>query len=134
MQKSNDLPFYRSPLALWLILVTLSCNQGTGPSTLTEKEIADSKAKAEKGTTRREGKFFSLTKLDNRYYTLVLAGPADEKDSFVTLMPLDSLEISLLKKTGNNIILTYRNFYNPVRKRSEKIVRSMVPLYDSIPK
>jgi len=45
-------------------------------------------------------------------------------------MPLDSLEISLLKNTGTNIILNYRNYFNPVRKRTEKLVQSMIPIYD----
>jgi len=116
--------------ALLLMWIAFSFNQHAAPAPSTQKDLAGSKAKAEQGTTRKEGRFFSLEKLDARKYTLVLADSNEQKDSFVTLMPLDSLEISLLKNTGTNIILNYRNYFNPVRKRTEKLVQSMIPIYD----
>jgi hypothetical protein len=46
------------------------------------------------------------------------------------MMPIGDDEIRLLKKSGNNIQLRYTNYYNPVKKVTEKMVQMMVPVYE----
>ena len=117
-------------LCIGLCMFSLSCKNNPSITINSENEILDSKARAEKNTTHFEGRFVSLTKLNPREYTLVLLDPANKLDSFRTLMPLDSFEISSLAKKGNNIILQYFKFNNPVTKNTDKVVRSMVPVYE----
>ena len=76
-----------------------------------------------------EGKFLKIEKINSKEYYLYLKNENDTV-KFLTIIPLDKAEIQLLKRTGNNITLTYFEYYNPVRKITDKIVKSMTPNYD----
>jgi hypothetical protein len=78
-----------------------------------------------------EGKFLKIEKLNQKEYYLYLKNERDSTVKFLTIMPLEKHEIKLLRKKGNNISLTYTEFYNPVRKVTDKIVKCLIPLYDS---
>src|SRR3569833_2784645 len=117
-------------LCAGLCIASLACKSHPDITIHNAEELPDSKAKVEKNTIHFEGKFVSLTKLNPREYTLVLLDSASKLDSFRTLMPLDSFEICSLAKNGNNIILQYYKFNNPVTKNTDKVVRSMVPAYE----
>lgn len=88
-------------LCIGLCMASLACKNNPNITINSEKEILDSKAKAEKNTTHFEGRFVGLTKLNSREYTLVLQDSTNKLDSFRTIMPLDSFEISLLAKKGH---------------------------------
>ncbi len=117
-------------ICIGLCMAAMACTNYRNGAVLNGKEVLDSKTKAEKNTTQFEGRFVKLKKIDSRYYTLFLLDSVDNLDSFRTLMPLDTNEIALLSKKGNNIILHYYNFYNQVTKTTEKVVRSMTPVYE----
>ena len=76
-----------------------------------------------------EGKFLKIEKINSKEYYLYLRNENDTV-KFLTIMPLDKAEIQLLKKTGNKISLTYFEYYNPVRKITDRIVKSMTPNYN----
>jgi hypothetical protein len=76
------------------------------------------------------GKFVKIQPIDDRHYELYLRSDNDSINVFVTLMPLNQTEISSLKKEGKNILLTYQEHYNPVKKQTEKIVIKMWPQYE----
>ena len=113
-----------------LCIAAMACTNHPHSTILSGKEVLDSKTKAEENTTQFGGKFVKLKKINSRDYTLFLLDSVNNLDSFRTVMPLDTNEIALLTKKGDNIILHYYNFYNPVTKITEKIVRSMTPVYE----
>jgi len=113
-----------------LCMAAMSCTNHPDATVLSRKEVLDSKTRAEENTSQFEGRFVKLKKINSRDYTLFLLDSVNNIDSFRTTMPLDTNEIALLMKEGNNIILHYYNFYNPVTKTTEKVVRSMSPVYD----
>jgi hypothetical protein len=87
-------------------------------------------AKSKNNSISFEGKFIKIEKINHREYYLFLKGDTDTVTTFITLMPINTNEIQLLKKDGNNIKLCYSNFYNPVRKTNEKMVKKMEPIYE----
>jgi len=114
-----------------LCMAAMACTNHPEGNVLSGKEVLESKTRAEGNATQFEGRFVKLNKLNSRDYMLFLLDSGDNLDSFRTVMPLDTNEITLLTKKGNNIILHYYNFYNPVTKTTEKVVRSMKPIYES---
>ena len=64
-----------------------------------------------------EGRFLNIQKLTDKTYTLSIQLNQDSIAIFETYMPLDQNEISLLKKDGNNIILTYNVYQDPETKK-----------------
>ena len=91
--------------------------------------IANGFMEAIQNGTFIEGKFVRLEKINARDYKLYVQTGKSGIVSFYTIMPLDSLEISHLKKNGVNIRLTYTEFKNPVTKRTDSIVKFMEPVY-----
>jgi len=77
-----------------------------------------------------EGKFLNIQKLTDKTYTLSIQLNQDSVAIFETYMPFDQNEISLLKKDGNNIILTYKVYQDPVTKKPIKMVQYMQPVYE----
>ena len=84
---------------------------------------------AQDSLNKFEGKFLKIEKINSKEYYLYLKNESDTV-KFLTVLPLSKDEIQLLKKTENNISITYYEYYNPIRKRKEKIVKSMSPHYD----
>ena len=113
-----------------LCMAAMACTNHPDGTVPGGEKVLDSKTKAEENTTQFEGRFVKLKKINSRIYTLFLLDSVDKLDTFRTAMPLDSNEITLLTKKGNNIVLCYHNFYNPVTKTTEKVVRSMTPVYE----
>ena len=81
-----------------------------------------------------EGKFLNIQKLTDKTYSLSIGLTQDSTAVFETYMPLDENEIMLLKKEGNNIILTYYVYQNPMTNKSVKMVEYMQPIYEVKPK
>jgi hypothetical protein len=100
---------------------SLSSNQDSIVAGMTE---------AKNSCEKIEGKFLSIKKLTDKTYSLSIQLSPDSITIFETLMPLDQNEISLLKKEGNNIILTYKLYENPVTKKQVKMVQYMQPVYE----
>jgi hypothetical protein len=116
-------------ITICISLIFCSCKGDKTAHIQNVEEVLQGKAEAEKNTISFEGRFVKLQQLNQRDYLIYLKDNNDSIVSFLTMMSIDSTEIRLLRKTGNNISLHYINFYNPVKKENEKIVRSMTPLY-----
>ena len=80
------------------------------------------------------GRFLNIQRLSDRVYKLSIQLSQDSIAVFETYMPLDQNEINLLKKEGNNIILTYIVYQNPVTKKSIKQVQYLQPIYETLNK
>ena len=129
-------------LAVGLVTVITSCNHHPVPAVPTVQEVQKGQeaqevkkgqasiAEPRENTIHYEGRLVSLDKLDTRYYHLILTDSGSHTDTFLTLMPIDSAETSMLRKTGNNIVIEYHNHYNPVHKDTEKVVQTMTPIYN----
>jgi hypothetical protein len=113
-----------------LSMASMACTNHPSGKVLSEKEVLDSKTKVEMKTTQFEGRFVKFRKVNTRDFMLFLRDSVDNLDSFRTGMPLDKNEIALLTKKGNNIMLRYYDFFNPVTKTTERVVRSMTPVYE----
>jgi hypothetical protein len=111
-------------------VLTVSCNNERHNTVTTAKELSKSMARATENTIAFEGKFVRLERINSRDYYLYLKSDKDSIVEFVTMMPIGDDEIRLLKKSGNNIQLRYTNYYNPVKKVTEKMVQMMVPVYE----
>jgi hypothetical protein len=111
-----------------LLFLTLSCNNDSNNSKDPSNDLTSL------GEIRQsihfEGRFEKIEKLTQRDYNLFLKDINGNTYLFTTMMPLNETEIANLKKIGNNIKLVYDEFYNPIKKRNEKLVRSMVPQYE----
>jgi hypothetical protein len=116
-----------------LILISsycVACHSNKQKSIQSAEEVSKSIAKAKENTLAFEGKFVKLEKITERDYLLLAKDNYDSVITFLTMMPLSEAEIRLLRKDGNNIKLNYSNFYNPTKKVTEKIVKSMEPIYE----
>ncbi|UAY51919.1 hypothetical protein [Ferruginibacter albus] len=118
---------------LYFIIFTVIALSAKGQTNVTiakaDTVLAGMNAARENGI-KIEGKFIKNIKTKGSNYDLYLQ-VADSIIIFNSLMPLDKVEIGLLKKQGNNIILTYVEYYNPVKKQKIKHVQFMQPVYES---
>jgi len=115
---------------LLITFLTISCHQhGNNTSIKTEKEIQQSISEATKNTKAFSGRFIKQEKINSRDYCLYLKNEQDSIVTFISPPFFGDAEIKLLKKSGNNVNLRYQDYYNPVKKTNEKIVRYMEPLY-----
>jgi hypothetical protein len=114
------------------LILASSCNdhlQSESPNSNKDSIVAGlTEAKSSGGKV--EGKFLSIKKLNDKTYSLSIQLSPDSIAIFETLMPLDQNEINLLKKEGNNILLTYKLYENPVTKKQVKMVQYMQPVYE----
>lgn len=122
---------YTSLILSIILSITLlcSCKDDKNIHIQSAEDVLQSKANAEINTISFEGKFVKIQQVNHRDYLLLLKDENDSIISFLTMLPIDSTEIKMLRKSGNNIMLHYINFYNPVKKENEKIVKSMTPFY-----
>lgn len=109
-----------------------SCTEGGQRDTVRSgrDSIIASMTKAKNSGEKVEGRFLNIYRIDKKTYTLSIQTSKDGVDVFETSMLLDETEISLLKKQGNNILLTYRIYQNPKTKKTVKIVQYMQPIYE----
>ncbi|HMK19657.1 MAG TPA: hypothetical protein VK492_15755 [Chitinophagaceae bacterium] len=114
------------------VILTSSCNdksQSDAPNS-NQDSIIDNMTKAKNSDEKVEGKFLNIQKLTDKTYTMSIQLNQDSIAIFETYMPLDQNEISLLKKDGNNIILTYKVYQDPETKKPTKMVQYMQPVYE----
>jgi hypothetical protein len=78
-----------------------------------------------------EGKLVKFEKLSDTDYNLYLRLGTDSVARFKTLLVLDEVDISQLKKEGTNIRIKYQSVPNPVTKDTDKVVRYLEPLYET---
>ncbi len=83
---------------------------------------------AAKNGIQMEGRFISMKKVSDHAWELYLE-VNNSVVIFQTNFLLNETEIGLLKKKGNNIQLTYKNYTNPKTGIVDKIVNSMTPIY-----
>ena len=95
-----------------------------------QDSIIASQGRAKNNGEKVEGRFLNIQKLTDRTYELSIQLNQDSVAVFETLMPLDQNEISLLKKVGNNIVLTYKVYQDSVTKKPIKMVQYMQPIYE----
>lgn len=76
-----------------------------------------------------EGQFVKIEKINEKEYRLFLKLPDSTVVDFLTLMPLSEHEIALLKPNQNNVRLSYSEYFNKVRNRTEKTVKRIEPVY-----
>ena len=103
----------------------LACNspvKNNPEKIYTDKEIQAEIEKAKAGSIAFTGRFYRIEKLNDRDYVLQLKAANDTVVSFITMMPLGGEEIKRLKKAGDNVEIYYNEYYNPVKKRKDKIV------------
>jgi hypothetical protein len=117
-------------LCLLLCQCVISCNDNAANTGYDKAASQTSTMNAGDSLTRFEGRFYRIEKLNDRDYRLYLKNEQDSIVSFLTVMPLDSNEISMLKTSGNNMVIQYSNFYDSARKVNDRIVRSMTPVYE----
>ncbi len=68
--------------------------------------------------------------LNDKQHILYLKNEKDEIVEFISMPFFGENEIKFLKNDGNpNVNIMYDEFYNPVRKKIEKIVRIITPVY-----
>lgn len=104
----------------FLALFAGACETNTKKSTENKKGIAFS------------GIFVREEKLNDRQHKLYLKDSRGDTIEFISNPFFGEAEIPFLKKDGKpNVFITYDNFDNPVRKKTEKIVRSIHPVYDA---
>jgi hypothetical protein len=113
----------------FLLIHLFSCNN-QNKRFESSQDISKSINSATESSISFEGKFIKIEKITERDYYLYLKAEGDSIVTFLTMMPIDSNEIKLLTKNGKNIKLSYKNYYNSVKKRTEKIVKYMQPIYD----
>ena len=115
------------------LILTLSCNdvQKSDIPTSNQDSIVTGMSIAKNSGEKVEGKFLNIQKLTDKTYSLSIQLNYDSIAIFETYMPLDQKEISALKKQGNNIILTYKVYQNPVTKKPIKMVQYMQPVYEN---
>ncbi len=75
-----------------------------------------------------DGRFVKQEKEYKNSYNLYLK-VGDSIMLFKTVVILDETEINMLKKKGNNMHVVYQEYFNPVKKTKERIVRSLIPDY-----
>ena len=92
------------------------------------KNIIASMNKAAQSGVRVEGRFVRIEETGGKEHDLYVK-VGDSVMNFKTGLLLDKMEISLLETHGNNIILTYEVYANPVTGQQDKIVRFMQPVY-----
>lgn len=86
---------------------------------------------AMKGGIRVEGVFIEEEKISDRHRHLYLK----INDSIVVFQSMPffgEAERSALRKKGNNVTITYINYYNPVTKKVDKIVKALMPIYGDL--
>jgi len=119
--------------SIMLFAAMLSCNgpvKNEAEKIYTDKEIQEQIKKAKAGSIAFTGRFYRIDKLNNRDYVLQLKAANDTVVSFITMMPLGEEEIQRLKKSGDNIEIYYNEYYNPVKKRKDKIVNYTRFIYE----
>jgi hypothetical protein len=112
------------------LLLHLSCNIKDKRSSQNSDPISKSIEESIQSAIPFEGKFIRIDKINEREYYLYLKDSNDSTFIFLTIMPFADSEIQLLKKDTTNIKLRYYDFYNGVRKKTEKVVKFMQPMYE----
>ncbi len=76
------------------------------------------------------GIFIKEEKSNDREYKLYLKNEKGEILEFISMPFFGENEQKLLQKNGApNVHITYDEFYNPVRKKVEKIIKTLTPVY-----
>jgi hypothetical protein len=114
------------------LILTSSCKdiKQSNVSYSNQDSITAGMTRAKNEGEKVEGRFLNIQKLTDRTYKLSIQLNQDSIAVFETLMPLDQNEIRLLKKVGNNIVLTYKLYQNQVTKKTTKMVQYMQPIYE----
>jgi hypothetical protein len=114
------------------LILTSSCKdiKQSNVSYSNQDSITAGMTRAKNEGEEVEGRFLNIQKLTDRTYKLSIQLNQDSIAVFETLMPLDQNEIRLLKKVGNNIVLTYKLYQNQVTKKTTKMVQYMQPIYE----
>ncbi|MEO5943570.1 MAG: hypothetical protein ABIP30_07620 [Ferruginibacter sp.] len=116
-------------------VIILSCKNSNKSITLNDTDsIINSFKKAKESGVQIEGQFVRIETLNEKESNLYLKLNSDSIVAFRTIMPIDSNEISRLKKGQNNIKLTYTEFNNPITKKVDKVVQFMQPIYEQVNK
>jgi hypothetical protein len=116
---------------LFSILLAACSDGSTETSSLSNENPKVDSITIGRDIKKVQGRFIQIEKISERSYVLTLQINNDSIAVFQTLMPLNEMEIGLLKKTGNNIVLTYTEYENPVTKKVVKSVTSMLPIYET---
>jgi hypothetical protein len=77
-----------------------------------------------------QGRFLKIVTSENKFCTLYLKLNNDSIAVFKTAMAIDDPNIEVFKNGGFDIVVTYKEYNNPITNTVDKIVQSILPVYN----